>query len=112
MIIVRGTNTPIILVFPSGENVEGLDNLLITLSEYNMYNEKKNVVKTWGKSDIEAEGNIAICPITKEETYNLKCLQYIISAKWTTADGYEETSYPEIIQAVSINEINCVSSEG
>lgn len=77
--IEQGSNRPIVFVFD--ESLDSVSNYSITLSIGN------DILKNWGKEDIEIGDDYFICHMTQNETRRFPVGRAIIETKLMGSDG-------------------------
>lgn len=82
--IVQGSNNPIVLTFDS--NVSDCDDLVVTC-----WDKTKSasgvMLKIWHKGDMQISGNMAVLPITQEDTRRFPDEEVVFAVKGLDADG-------------------------
>lgn len=81
MHIIQGSNLPVIVEFDS--NVSNLVDIHVAI-----FNTSSETVKHWNKEDIVIDDNLAVCPLTQEETLSFVPGQCTLEVKWMEIDGY------------------------
>lgn len=82
--IIQGSNVPIVIEFD--ENIENLPVIIITLwCDEMIY--RGDPLKMWNKEDITVSNNMAVCPITEDETAKLPAAPLVMEVKGLDENG-------------------------
>ena len=86
MSIIQGSNNPLVIHFDA--DVSAIPRLVVTLWNSGMPGKNSGPLKIWEREDMTVNEDIAICPITEEETAGFTSTNVELLVKGLDSQGY------------------------